>query len=587
MKKIGILFGQEDTFPWAFIDRINSKNIEGIVAEKVTVDKVIQGELTEYAVIVDRISQDVPFYRAYLKNAAICGTAVINNPFWWSADEKFFNNSLALKVGVPVPKTVLLPSKERPQDTTDKSFRNLKFPLSWNEIFDYIGFPAYMKPHDGGGWKSVYKVNNPEELFEAYAETGDLVMMLQENIDFTDYYRCYCIGGKHVHLMPYEPRNPHHLRYQAGRGIDPAMEATLRDYVLKLCNGLGYDFNTVELAVKDGIPYAIDFCNPAPDADIHSVGKDNFEWVVETMANYTIERAQTQVEGEDNLMWGSFITDSVLSKFKAPVAETISDEEIEAKVDENIDAKIEEVTEILVDSITDAVMEEIGEEIAEVLAERAVEMVSEDMIAELAKDISVSGEATEEDEEEEEEDDIEITDELEDEDDDSDDLEDRVADLIDSKIESIVERILAKISDKTIEDVATEITRELKDSATLEEIAEDAMDEYEEELEEAIEDAIEDASEAPATSRGLSEDSAKSTLLAAIGEATISDKEDLKKIKGVGPKLESVLNSIGIYTFAQVSKMTEREYELVDSLLTTFKGRGKRDDWAKQAKSFL
>jgi predicted flap endonuclease-1-like 5' DNA nuclease len=586
MKKIGILFGQEDTFPWAFIDRINSKNIEGIVAEKVTVDKVIQGESTEYAVIVDRISQDVPFYRAYLKNAAICGTAVINNPFWWSADEKFFNNALALKVGVPVPKTVLLPSKERPEDTTDQSFRNLKFPLSWDEIFDYIGFPAYMKPHDGGGWKSVYKVHNPEELFEAYAETGNLVMMLQENIDFTDYYRCYCIGGEHVHLMPYEPRNPHHLRYQAGRGIDPEMEATLRDYVLRLCNGLGYDFNTVELAVKDGIPYAIDFCNPAPDADINSVGPENFEWVVETMANYTIEKAKAQVDGQDNLMWGSFITDSVLSKFKAPAVEAVSDEYIENKVNETIDAKIEAVTELLVDSITDVAMEEIGEEIAEVLAERAVDMVSEDMIAELAKEISVSEAETEEEEEEEEEV-IEISEELEDdEDDDSEDLEDRVADLIDTKIESIVNRILDKISDKTIEGVAAEITKELKNSGTLEDIAEDAMDEYEEELEEAIEDAVEDTKEEIAETV-LSESATKSTLLATIGEATVADKEDLKKIKGVGPKLESILNSIGIYTFAQVSKMTEKEYQLVDSLLTTFKGRGKRDDWAKQAKSFL
>jgi len=585
MKKIGILFGQEDTFPWAFIDRINSKNIDGIVAEKVTVDKVIQGEATEYAVIVDRISQDVPFYRAYLKNAAICGTAVINNPFWWSADEKFFNNSLALKVGVPVPKTVLLPSKERPDDTTDKSFRNLKYPLSWNEIFDYIGFPAYMKPHDGGGWKSVYKVHNPEELFEAYAETGHLVMMLQENIDFTDYYRCYCIGGKHVHLMPYEPRNPHHLRYQAGRGIDPEMEATLRDYVLRLCNGLGYDFNTVELAVKDGIPYAIDFCNPAPDADINSVGAENFEWVVETMANYAIEKAQSQTEGEDNLMWGSFITDSVLSKFKAPAVETVSDEYIENKVDETVDAKIEEITELLVDSITDAAMEEIGEEIAEVLAERAVDMVAEDTIAELAKEISVSDEAADEDEEEDEDEDgIEISDESDEED--SEDLEDRVADLIDTKIVDIVNRILDRISDETIEGVAAEITKELKDAETLEDIAEDAMDEYEEELEEAIEDAIEDAAE-EAEETVVSADSAKSTLLASIGKATISDKEDLKKIKGVGPKLESVLNSIGIYTFAQVSKMTEKEYELVDGLLTTFKGRGKRDDWAKQAKNFL
>jgi len=151
MKKIGILFGQENSFPQAFVDRINQKAEKNITAEFVHIDKVMQAEPLDYAVIVDRISQDVPFYRATLKNAAICGTAVINNPFWWSADEKFFNNALAVKIGVPVPKTVILPSKEHPDDTTDKSFRNLAYPLDWDGIFKYVGFPAYMKPFDGGG----------------------------------------------------------------------------------------------------------------------------------------------------------------------------------------------------------------------------------------------------------------------------------------------------------------------------------------------------------------------------------------------------------------------------------------------------
>src|SRR5664280_2346594 len=114
MKKIGILFGKERSFPEAFVERINSKNIDGITAEPVHINKVMQGESSGYAVIIDRISQDIPFYRAFLKNAALCGTAVINNPFWWSADEKFFNNCLATKIDVPVPKTVILPSKSLP-----------------------------------------------------------------------------------------------------------------------------------------------------------------------------------------------------------------------------------------------------------------------------------------------------------------------------------------------------------------------------------------------------------------------------------------------------------------------------------------
>ena len=95
MKKIGILFGMEETFPKAFVDRVNSKKVSGISAEFVQLDKVVQGESCGYDVIIDRISQDVPFYRGFLKNAAISGTAVINNPFWWSADEKFFNNALS------------------------------------------------------------------------------------------------------------------------------------------------------------------------------------------------------------------------------------------------------------------------------------------------------------------------------------------------------------------------------------------------------------------------------------------------------------------------------------------------------------
>lgn len=312
MKKIGILFGQENTFPWAFIERVNEKKINGVVAEAVSIDKVIQGDPTEYAVIIDRISQDVPFYRAYLKNAAISGTAVINNPFWWSADEKFFNNALAVKIGVPVPNTVILPSKMMPDDTTANSFRNLKYPLDWEAIFKYIGFPAYMKPFDGGGWKSVYKINNMEDFFDKYTETGQIVMMLQSEVVFDYYFRCYCLGGKYVHIMPYEPRNPHHLRYVVEG--DPAPQAlldTVHDYVLKLNHALGYDFNTVEFGVMDGIPYAIDFCNPAPDADIHSVGQANFDWIVENAANFAIERALAHKDGGNNLTWGTFVRNAV------------------------------------------------------------------------------------------------------------------------------------------------------------------------------------------------------------------------------------------------------------------------------------
>jgi glutathione synthase/RimK-type ligase-like ATP-grasp enzyme len=310
-KKIGILYGKERSFPMAFIEAVNRKNVNGITAEPVRIDKVVQAEDTGYAVIVDRISQDVPFYRAYLKNAAISGAAVINNPFWWSADEKFFNNSLAEKSGVPVPKTVILPSRELPPDTSDQSFTNLAFPLDWESIFHYVGFPAYMKPFAGGGWKNVYMLHNVEEFYQRHGETGQLVMLLQEEIVFTEYYRCYCIGGKYVRVMPYEPRNPHHLRYSAGFSPSTERLQQMEEIVLRINAWLGYDFNTVELAIRDNIPYAIDFCNPAPDAEKTSVGEDNFNWVVETAADYAIERALVHKDGVDNLTWGNYLRASI------------------------------------------------------------------------------------------------------------------------------------------------------------------------------------------------------------------------------------------------------------------------------------
>lgn len=307
MKKIGILFGQERSFPMAFIERINGKGIEDITAEPVRIDKAFQGEPSGYSVIVDRISQDVPFYRTWLKNAALTGTAVINNPFWWSADEKYFNNCLMTKIGIPVPKTAILPSHELPEDTKNESFSNLAYPLDWESIFQYVGFPAYMKPFAGGGWKNVYKLHNAEDFYQKHAETGQLVMLLQEEIVFEEYYRCYCIGRKYVRIMSYEPRNPFHLRYAADFKPSAERLKQMEEIVLRINNSLGYDFNTVELAVRDGVPYAIDFCNPAPDAERTSVGEENFEWVVETAANYAIERAMAQKDNQDNLAWGEYV----------------------------------------------------------------------------------------------------------------------------------------------------------------------------------------------------------------------------------------------------------------------------------------
>src|SRR4051794_38951396 len=141
MKIIGVLYGMEESFPPALVDHINGMGLADVRAEHLKTGAVEMAAPSRYDVIVDRISHDIPFYRSCLKNAALTWTKVINDPFWWSADDKFFNYALSHILGVATPRTVLLPHKEHPPGTTDRSMRNLHYPLDWDGIFDYVGFP--------------------------------------------------------------------------------------------------------------------------------------------------------------------------------------------------------------------------------------------------------------------------------------------------------------------------------------------------------------------------------------------------------------------------------------------------------------
>lgn len=314
-KTIGILYGTENTFPLALIERINSKKIKGITAEPVLIDQVSLTTKTNYSVLIDRISEVVPFYQSFLKNAAISGTSILNNPLGPCLSDHFLAISLTKQIGIQVPKTVLLPSKERPNRTTENSFRNLAFPMAWENMFEYIGFPAYLKPAARTSEILSTEVFNASDLWQKHEKTGQQVMMLQEKIEFHDYFRCYCVGQKEVHIMPYEPNNPPHLRYatqvkMTGEDQEKVLPL-IRDYSLLINQTLGYDFSAIEFGIRNGIPVAINLCDTAPDADLYSIGPDNFEWIIEAVSNLAIEKAVNYKEGKSNLTWGSAIQASV------------------------------------------------------------------------------------------------------------------------------------------------------------------------------------------------------------------------------------------------------------------------------------
>jgi hypothetical protein len=326
MPKIGILVGRENTFPPAFIEHVNNRN-GGFTAEYCLLGGSRIDELPDYAVIVDRMSHEVPYYRSYVKNAALNGTVVINDPFWFPADDKFIGSAIARRVGVAVPRTVTLPNHAYIEDVTSASLRNLLFPIPWEQHIEYTGLPAFLKPSVGGGWKHVHRVRSVEELIYYYDQSGQLPMILQEAIEFEQYVRCICFGAEHILPMRYNPLNPSMFERYEGVADASYLGADVLEGVVSdaraLNQALGYTMNTVEFAIRDGIPYAIDFLNPVCDLDDFSIGPVAFEWAVVTLADLAIRYAQEGAPVSHSYLWqkavGSTSPDVEIDVVEVPV----------------------------------------------------------------------------------------------------------------------------------------------------------------------------------------------------------------------------------------------------------------------------
>jgi hypothetical protein len=290
--KIGLLCGREYSFPPAFIERVGQLGApHGIVGEMVQWGGTKMDAPAAYRVIVDRISHEVEYYKGALKHAVLQGSYVINNPFWWTADDKYFNYSLMARLGLAIPRTVLLPQKGYPSDVdlTPESLRNLVYPIDWDGLLDYVGRPAILKPYSGGGWKHVYKVHNRQELVDAYDRTGPYCMTLQEFIEFRHYVRCFTFGKTDIVPVVYDP---HQRRYLVQHDhLTADLGARIVRDAQTLNTALGYEMNTIEFAVKDDVPYAIDFLNPAPDFERDRITPFYFDLVVQRMADLVVDRA--------------------------------------------------------------------------------------------------------------------------------------------------------------------------------------------------------------------------------------------------------------------------------------------------------
>jgi len=304
--KVGLIVGREWSFPPAFIEEVNNRD-EGVVAEYVKLGGTRMDEPVDYAVIIDRISHEVPYYRTFLKYAVMQGVHVVNNPFMWTADDKFFEAALATSLGIASPKTLVLPNKEYvPGIVPSESLRNLIYPLDWQGIVDYLGLPCVLKDAHGGGWKDVFICKTMDDLLRHYNESGLRTMIVQEFIEWDHYVRCICLGQEEVLPIKYDP---HERKYQVDhQHLTSEMGQRIMEDSLKLVRALGYDMNSVEWAIRDGVPYAIDFMNPAPDMDVYSLTQHYFEWAVSHMADMAIRLAKSPSTQSERLNWSDVFT---------------------------------------------------------------------------------------------------------------------------------------------------------------------------------------------------------------------------------------------------------------------------------------
>jgi glutathione synthase/RimK-type ligase-like ATP-grasp enzyme len=304
--RIGVLRGRENSFPEAFIAKVNSMG-RGVQAEFIQLGGTKLNEPVPYRVILDRMSHEVPYYSVYLKMAMLQGCYVINNTFWRIADDKFFGYAAAEKLGIYEPKTVVLPNFSYMDDVTAESLRNL-WPTDFQMYLDYVGAPCIMKPAHGGGWKDVNKIHNIDELMHHYRASSWKTMMLQEFITWDTYIRVPTIGRKWARGIRYDPAPGGMGGYNQDYDILPRdLRDKAEELSLKFNIALGYDMNALEFAVVDGKFYGIDLTNYTPDLDYRSLKDAHFPWAVEKMAEFAIEKALAKETTPASPDWRSLI----------------------------------------------------------------------------------------------------------------------------------------------------------------------------------------------------------------------------------------------------------------------------------------
>lgn len=285
--RIGLIVGREKDWPDAFISEIEKRD-QGIGAEFIKLGGTFMDDVCPYPVIIDRMSQVIPYYRTYVKYAAMHGSYIINDPFVWSSDSRFFGTAVANRVGLKSPKTIVLPNKDIATPVVPDSFRNLDYPMDWEGIIDYVGVPAMFKETRSGGRRLSFYVHSVDDLIQHYDESGTRTMMIQEVIN----------GGEHIHSFVIGQENVMTLCFSRdeNRYLDdpPFLTEELKSYIqnstISITQAYGYDINMIEYILRDNELFVINATNPAPVIDRQLMNEPQFTWIVNETATLAIKR---------------------------------------------------------------------------------------------------------------------------------------------------------------------------------------------------------------------------------------------------------------------------------------------------------
>ena len=274
---IGLIVGREQAWPRAFKAELAAREA-GVTAEFVKLGGTYPDDEAPYPVIFDRMSHEIPYYRTYVKYAALNGSYIINNPFIWSADNRFFGTMVAERLGLKSPRTVVLPNKDTRAETVPDSFRNLDYPMNWAGITEYIGTPAIFKEIRSGGRRLSFRVSSVDELIQHYDESGTHTMILQEVIQGGEHVHCFVVGMEQALVLPYSPEEDRYL--PATELADEVLEQ-IKESAIALSKAYGYEINLVEFIHRDGELIVVNSTNPSPLVDHQLFGDEQFNWIVE------------------------------------------------------------------------------------------------------------------------------------------------------------------------------------------------------------------------------------------------------------------------------------------------------------------